>query len=80
MADRLLRTKEVCELLGCSHMQLWRLRFDERYKALGFPQPVGFDRYPRFKESEIRNFIECRQQKPLRAKTACEIEELNARP
>lgn len=69
MADRLLRAKQVCELLGCSQMQLWRFRFDERYQMLGFPRPVGFDRFPRFKESEILDFVERRQREPRRVRT-----------
>ncbi len=69
MADRLLRLGEVSKLLGCSLMQLWRLRFDERYQILEFPKPVEFDRFPKFKESEILDFADRRQLEPMRIRS-----------
>ncbi len=64
--DRLLRVKEVCELLGCSSMQLWRLRNDKDYERLNFPKPVGYDRNLRWNESEVRAWISTRKHKPMR--------------
>ena len=62
--ERLLRTKEVCEKLGgCSSMHIWRLLNDERYAHLQFPEPLRFDRIPRWRESEIDAFIERQAQR-----------------
>ncbi len=63
MTDCLLTRKDVRTKLGkCSDMHVWRLCNDPRYAHLAFPPPLRFDRRPRWRESDVDNFIERQSQ------------------